>query len=753
MWTELRRRLRTRDLLSRAFSFAFSKLTLTLEAIVVFRAPLIVIAALAVLLLLPAQSVEAIKAFAELAAQKPERRILFGLWRIPGEFETLLAAYFFYIMLIILCGELFWSQYSRSPASRLSQNMVIAAAVATAIALASLTSLRIALLRVAQGLRQASSASADSLDYAKAADYTESLVNRHYAWLAIVIMAATALRFFLIFSRRRTHVFVKGRRRLFFLVLPAFYVGLWIAQLFKLIWFPAFVGQHGSLHMLFHFFTGWLIIFSAATYWSDHYSVPIVTAFTVGIIAISVSGQLRDNYLFSRGSASIAAAPLPEVVSTNEVSEWIKLRREEARKRGEARVELLVVAAQGGGIYAAYHSAAVLLELLSRDPVKARRIFAVSSVSGGALGTAIASALVAQDRVAIALANQCGEHQRAWMRRREDVEKIFSDDYLSPILIAGLYADSLREIGLFAFLDRVGSMLGVKRRLGQIVPDRARALENAIERSMDGLYGKGSATTAAMRSPSLRSWSAQDELPALLFNVTTGERGHRLLIGPLNLITRRGQIQDTELVEDRRSLAGALAALNTSNLGAALLSARFPFITPPGILYLAQNGKVQRFSVVDGGYADNSGIATALEYVSLLRRAIAALEASERQAGGDNAETGAKLEMVVKLVVLTGESARQTDTRRWTELSSLVGGISGARQARVREYVEDAIKELGRERVIELAVQRRGDQLPLGWLLSRISKNNIRAQIDRDIAAHPELFPQVLATCSEQGVK
>ncbi|MFX7866411.1 hypothetical protein ABTK37_20655, partial [Acinetobacter baumannii] len=54
---------------------------------------------------------------------------------------------------------------------------------------------------------------------------------------------------------------------------------------------------------------------------------------------------------------------------------------------------LYVVAAEGGGIYAATHAASFLAEIQDMCPGFSHHLFAISGVSGGSVGAAVFNAL------------------------------------------------------------------------------------------------------------------------------------------------------------------------------------------------------------------------------------------------------------------------------------------------------------------------------------------------------------------------
>ena len=74
-----------------------------------------------------------------------------------------------------------------------------------------------------------------------------------------------------------------------------------------------------------------------------------------------------------------------------------RLDRREFEQRGEP-YPVLIVAAPGGGLYAAQFTATVLARMQDRCPRLAHHMFAISGVSGGALGAAVFSSLARRIR-------------------------------------------------------------------------------------------------------------------------------------------------------------------------------------------------------------------------------------------------------------------------------------------------------------------------------------------------------------------
>lgn len=107
---------------------------------------------------------------------------------------------------------------------------------------------------------------------------------------------------------------------------------------------------------------------------------------------------------------------------------------------------VFIVAAAGGGAYAAYYTAMFLARLQDRCPNFAQHTFAISGVSGGSLGATVFAALAKQ------MAKN-GDYIECNFNVppkdgpfEEKVREIFSADLLSPVLAAALFPDLLQRV-------------------------------------------------------------------------------------------------------------------------------------------------------------------------------------------------------------------------------------------------------------------------------------------------------------------
>lgn len=274
---------------------------------------------------------------------------------------------------------------------------------------------------------------------------------------------------------------------------------------------------------------------------------------------------------------------------------------------GDQPIPVIIVAAEGGGIRAAYWTSLVLSELHDRAAAEGldlpRHILAISGVSGGSLGGATYGGLVAA-------AGEQGLRERSGA--------FLGRDFLSPILASMLFPDLAQRFIPWPLFD-----------------DRAMALEQAWERGWQAVTGN----RQFVDSFDSLYRDADFEVPLLFFNSTVVETGQQMVVHPLAFRDRVATKSERErrdpcLQGDRMlpfhcTFADALDSVAV--IGDALplstavhLSARFTFLSPAGtIRRVDQQGaseQQQWIRVVDGGYFENSGEVVAGQVLLALRR-------------------------------------------------------------------------------------------------------------------------------------
>jgi hypothetical protein len=332
------------------------------------------------------------------------------------------------------------------------------------------------------------------------------------------------------------------------------------------------------------------------------FAIPVLSIIVVYGLGIEYF-RLADNHAI-RGQPRNIERPLLD----NAFKQWLANRKDFAAYEAAKRpYPVYVVAAEGGGLYAAYMTARLLSRIQDLCPSFAHHVFAISSVSGGSLGAAVFAGLVADDPK-LEQPAACGMDKERFGAMERQASRILSSDFLSPALWAGLFPDFLQR-----FIPRPFPAL-----------DRAVYLERAFEQAWP--------KTASNRNPMRESFfdlcgpamakCLGGATPLLAFNVTNVETGLQIVLSPLDITDFRtdpSRPSPSHKVFDFFGLVG-LEPFDMPLSTAVGLSARFPYISPPG-WYAWQDEAtktVSRLTFVDGGYVDNSGVATALNIAQRL---------------------------------------------------------------------------------------------------------------------------------------
>ena len=125
-----------------------------------------------------------------------------------------------------------------------------------------------------------------------------------------------------------------------------------------------------------------------AVFRATGYRRPLAVAALIVVVAGILFGDLATAHRV-RSVGPVVKSPLPDVGS--EFLRWLETRKD--RDKYES-YPVFIVAAQGGGLYAAYHTARVLAVLQDECPTFAQHVFAISGVSGGSLGAAVFASAV-----------------------------------------------------------------------------------------------------------------------------------------------------------------------------------------------------------------------------------------------------------------------------------------------------------------------------------------------------------------------
>jgi len=417
-----------------------------------------------------------------------------------------------------------------------------------------------------------------------------------------------------------------------------------------LVLFPLTSSQYIARAAMIPFLLGGAVLSLAAIgRLADQIRKPLI-AFVFVALAILTAANSRFNDLRSVAASDFPATATGRQLSLNEaVARWRAANHcaapsgdpFDAAKR-ENCPPVLIIASDGGASRAAYFTAVVVGHLLDglsqaggttcgdpQDP--ARCIFAMSGVSGGSLGlAAVKAALLDADGGAPckALSSSDADHAR-W---ETCLPRLVAGDYLSPVFVG---------VGFRDFFAPPFHPFDDPNAWG----DRAALLEQSWERhflknstASAGDVCRSDQPTGLCR-PLAQARADGRWTPLLLLNGTSVQTGRRIIASelaplwtkPVNgkdapqalhqwaydlfdiMAASCGAVADASLPCASVAAPGAPPVRTVRLSTAALVSARFPIISPAGVIRMQDAGAVHGDSVVDGGYFENSGLTTALD--------------------------------------------------------------------------------------------------------------------------------------------
>jgi hypothetical protein len=358
-----------------------------------------------------------------------------------------------------------------------------------------------------------------------------------------------------------------------------------------------------------------------------------------------------------------------------------------------SKIPVFIIAAEGGGIRSSLWTSTVLSRLQERFPSFYKHTFALSGASGGSVGIQFFASLQRD----AALDNQ-------FNCTLDTVERIASGDFLSSLTGSLCYTDLIQRVipcPIYSF-------------------DRARRLEDAFSIQYKKFTKKNTLDLGLAKAFN----TADCRFPALFFNSTVVESGQKAIWSNVKL--SEGIFHDAYDVLDYAKKDFAIKTAATS-------SARFPFITPPGLLYDSQK---QTRQFVDGGYFDNTGLHTAFQVFQLIKkRCVNTL---------DNKDTLNFLRKSIYPVILFIKNGN--DELNYSQVGSLyelspINAFYNAWDRRAISTYDDLLKYSWDTRscsVMQITLNRKNVALPLGWYLSDVAKFDIINQAKEITLNNPQ---------------
>lgn len=354
---------------------------------------------------------------------------------------------------------------------------------------------------------------------------------------------------------------------------------------------------------------------------------------------------------------------------------------------------VIIAAAEGGGIRAAYWTSLVLhhlAEVPDAGVMFPQRLFAISSVSGGSFGAAVYAGL--------------RRDPTSQPPRPQIASEILQEHFLAPMvakLVAGDFLQWFLPVPIRSF-------------------DRSSAMETAFAAAYNEHVHHDSMVEKFTEFRPERA----DDVPVLLLNSTSVQLGRRIVASPYPWPLSDISVEEQDPI-DFHKLTGRDVSVAT----AVHNTARFPYISAAGRLR-AQNGE-HLGHLVDGGYFENTGADTLIDLMRYLKQSASPLNVRF---------------IAVVLLNSPPEEHLLTDPARipWHETASLgelfspLRALLQARAARgdlalrrLRESVEPG--DVVEFRVCSDSGLR---EAPLGWQLSKEMVDVLDSNVNEECFKH-----------------
>jgi predicted acylesterase/phospholipase RssA len=468
-----------------------------------------------------------------------------------------------------------------------------------------------------------------------------------------------------------------------------------------------------------------VVVLSNLLVLGDALSIPLISILVATAVGLNAF-DLNDNHRVPLIEHARSAATPTELGGA--FRQWYGSRKDlDYYANSNEPYPVFIVAAAGGGAYAAHYAATFLARMQDSCPNFAQHVFAISGVSGGSIGASLFAGLAKLKASNQPFVGCDFDPKDRYFEKR--TQKFFEQDFLSPVIAAALFPDFVQRFLPFP----VGHF------------DRSRALDASIEaawRDMASDAAKEDPAAAAMANPFERPfldlWSPKrddEAVPALILNTTEVANGYRVVMSPIST----GAVASTQWSKIARLHpllppdADAASEPDIKLSTAAGISARYPWVLPAASVETGPDRK--RMRLVDGGYVESSG-------VDIARQLLEALKVAVDRSKDTPEATNAKF----YLVVLMGYEGTPVEDRSFGEAPLALRTLISTWQTRAEiafngAFVEAcpeiatcivaAAKETSYQRalvelpVIPIFLNLRDFRIPLTWQLTQASREII----------------------------
>lgn len=357
----------------------------------------------------------------------------------------------------------------------------------------------------------------------------------------------------------------------------------------------------------------WSLALSALSFFLDYYNIPVTCIVVVGVV---LQSWVRFDHYFEQLSDTPTVQTCPALPhedlldgGRSEVKNPERFDFLTLSERIEGTVDcrpLIVITAPGGGIHAAAWTAQVLGGLHARYGASfSSHLKMISAVSGGSIGTLVYLDDFSDFREAAARRDDSGRSQKDIQKGQKELENRLqavvrkaSGSSLEAVTWGAIFPDTTRLFLPFIVTD-----------------DRGMAQERRWRERLDSYNEKISAWKPTLKE--LSESAMQSEMPFVCFNATEAETGQRVLFStipmpPVDPIRKNSKSRRIAEASAKDFLTMMNGRFDLAAVTAARLSATFSYVSP------ASRPPVDTIPlqhIVDGGYVDNEGILTALDFI------------------------------------------------------------------------------------------------------------------------------------------
>ena len=345
----------------------------------------------------------------------------------------------------------------------------------------------------------------------------------------------------------------------------------------------------------------WETAFSVIAFYFDRYRIPAIIIFVSGLFFIQLALPYQHHFKTIPATEENTASFLKQ-----SVAEYARDGNTKDCKETKESDYKIIVVAPGGGIHAAAWTGTVLAGLHERFGSKFEdSLYLISAVSGGSVGT-----MFYLDHFKPLVAYNTDDSASSKNSSSQKGEELLNDKYQKGFKSIRRRSSTSTLESLFWGLTYPDTVRFAFNRW--ITVDRGDVQESLWKVRLDSELNEV--------GPTLMEWhkdAAQGLMPYVIFNATETESGRRVLF------STHPELRSSKAEDNTDSQSKPKNFLELSNgkvdipiTTAVRLSATFPYISPAS--RPSPHAKINLGHIVDGGYADNDGLLSAIEVIDAL---------------------------------------------------------------------------------------------------------------------------------------